>query len=252
MTPVRPSVVATPGASDYPVAAAVFALALAAVHLTTGRWEFVHAERRRWFLSAGGGASVAYVFVLVLPEVSEAAIAVGELRREAFLADQLVFLVALVGFVAFYGVEVFATQRRGEAVTDAGLSYRLHVVTFATYSGVIGYLLFHQEAAGLLNLLFYAVAMALHFGVTDYGLHRHYGDAFDRTGKVLLAGGTLVGAAIGFVTEIGAFPLAMVFAFLAGAIVFNVVKEELPTLTDSRFAAFVTGALVFVVLLLLT
>lgn len=234
----------------YPAAAAAFALGLAVVHLAAGRVEFARPLRRRQFLSAGGGASVAYVFVFVLPEVAEVAAHVSEIRGGP-LAEQVVFLVALAGFVVFYGVEVAVTHRGGDVEASTTV-YRTHLAVFAVYSGVIGYLLFHQEVAGLSNLFFYALAMALHFTVTDYGLHRHYGVAFDAAGRGVLAAGTVLGAAVGFLTRIGDFALAAVFAFVAGAIVFNVVKEELPAPTESRFAAFVVGALLFVVLVLLT
>ncbi|KAB1185530.1 hypothetical protein GJR98_15040 [Haloferax sp. MBLA0077] len=234
------------------MAAGVFALGLAAVHLASGRLDFAHRGRRRQFLSAGGGASVAYVFVLMLPEVAEAAATVSEARGGGLFPEQLVFIVALTGFVLYYGIEVFVTQRWGEDVEESKSVYRVHLVSFMVYSGIIGYLLFHQEVETLPNLFFYAVAMALHFGVTDYGFHRHYGAIYDTRGRIVLAVGTLVGAAIGAVTEIGEYQLSIVFAFVAGAIVFNVLKEELPDLTESRFVSFVLGTLAFVTLALLT
>lgn len=249
--PLPPPFQVDAAGSDTPVAAVVFALGFAAVHLTTGRWEFIHPERRRLFLSAGGGASVAYVFVLILPEMAEAAAVVAELRLGTFLAEQLVFLVALLGFTLFYGVEVAVTRRRGEAAETSATVYWVHLLVFTVYSGTIGYLLFHQERAGLANLFFYALAMSLHFGITDYGLHRHYGPTFDTGGRMLLAAGTVVGATVGVLTEIDPFRLALLFGLLAGGIVFNVIKEELPDLGEGRFAAFTAGALVFVVLLLL-
>ncbi|KAB1190715.1 MULTISPECIES: hypothetical protein [Haloferax] len=237
--------------AGFPLAAGIFAVALAGIHLLAGRWEFARSERRRQFLSAGGGASVAYVFVLMLPEVSEAAVAVGELRADAFLAEQLVFLAALIGFVLFYGVEVAVTQHRRDVTDPSKTVYRVHLASFVVYSGLIGYLLFHQEVETFSNLFFYSVAMALHFAVTDYGLHRHYGVAFDTVGKLLLAGGTLVGAVIGFVTMVDELVLAMLFSLVAGAIVFNVIKEELPDVSESRFLAFLIGVAVFVSLVLL-
>jgi hypothetical protein len=236
---------------SYPVAAAVLAVGLATIHLLSGRWEFVDAERRRQFLSFGGGASVAYVFVLMLPEVSETAFIVGELRGDVLLAEQAVFVLTLLGFVVFYGIEVGASRRNDEGVRVDGarLVYWLHLFSFAVYSGIIGYLLFHQEVPGLSNLVFYAVAMGLHFAVTDYGFHRHYGAAFDDSGKLLLAGGTVVGALSGFEIRVDVLSVATLFAFVAGGVVFNVVKEELPSLSEARFGAFVVGALVFVGLL---
>ena len=51
--------------------------------------------------------------------------------------------------------------------------------------------------------------------------------------------------------EIGELPLALLFAFLAGGIVLNVLKEELPAERESRFSAFVLGAAGYAAILLL-
>lgn len=235
-----------------PVAASVFTVCLALVHLLGSRWTVADAAGQRRWLSAAGGATIAYVFVLLLPEVSEAALVVGELRGDAFLAEQAVYLTALLGFVLFYGVEVVVVQRLGEDVEESSLVYRGHVVVFAVYSGLIGYLLFHQEVTGLANLFFYAVAMGLHFAITDAGLRRHHGTGFDRVGRWILAGATVLGGSVGLVTEIGGLLLSTLFGFVAGAVVFNVIKEELPDVTESRFAAFAAGALAYTAVLLFT
>ncbi|HWN44540.1 MAG TPA: hypothetical protein VNW71_20115 [Thermoanaerobaculia bacterium] len=56
--------------------------------------------------------------------------------------------------------------------------------------------------------------------------------------------------------EDGAFaglfaPLALLFAFLAGGIVLNILKEELPSERESRFSAFALGAGSYAAILLL-
>ena len=237
---------------SFPIAAGLFTAALATVHVLSGRWRVADPAKRRRWLSAAGGASVSYVFVLLLPEVSDAALFVGERQGEAFLAEQAVYLLALAGFVGSYGVEVFVTRRRSVDVESSSVVFWGHVAVFALYSGLISYLLFHQEVPGVLSLFFYAFAMALHFAVTDYGLRRHHGEAFDRAGRWLLAGATLAGGLVGLVVEVDGLPLSMLFGFVAGAIVLNVVKEELPELDQSRFSAFAAGALAYSVVLVLT
>lgn len=242
--------VATDPMQDLTVASTVFTVALALVHLSTSRWDAAGFERKRELLSAAGGATVAYVFVLLLPEVSEAALIVGALRGDALIAEQYVYLMALLGFVVFYGVEVAVVHRTGDDLTESPTAFWAHVAIFALYSGLIGYLLFHQEAPGVVNLFFYALAMGLHFRITDYGLRRHHGDAFDQKARWILAGATLLGGGIGIVLELGALLLSTLFGFVAGAVVLNVIKEELPELHESRFVAFAVGALVYTIVIL--
>lgn len=236
---------------SFTVAASLFTVALALVHLLGGRGVASGLGKIRQGLSAAGGATVAYVFVLLLPEVSEAALTVGELRGEALLAEQYVYVMALLGFVLFYGVEVAVAHRSGDDIERSETVFWAHIAVFALYSNLIGYLLFHQEVPGVTNLFFYALAMGLHFGITDYGLRRHHGADFDRIGRWILAAATLLGGGVGIVLEVGDLLLSTLFGFVAGAVVLNVIKEELPEVTESRFVAFALGAAVYTVVLLL-
>lgn len=234
-----------------PRLAGLLVVGLALAHALGGRGEVAASARVRHWLSAGGGAAVAYVFVLVLPEVGAVALVVGEGLDEAFLAEQLAYLLALAGFVAFYGVEVAVAHRCDGDTESSPTVYRAHLTVFAVYSALVGYLLFHQERPGPASYVFYTVAMGLHFVVTDEGFHRHHGDAFDHRGRYLLVAGTLAGGLVGALTDIRPFHLALVFAFVAGSVVLNVLKEELPEAGQSRFLAFLGGAAVYAGLVLL-
>jgi len=230
--------------------AVLFAFGLAVVHLLALRVTGAGNWSRRW-LSVAGGVSVAYVLVLVVPEINDASrqvVARGAVHP--FLLERYVYLVALVGFLLFYGLEAYA-QQAGDLATDGAATFQVHVGSFAVYNGVIGYLLFHQEFAGLTNLALYAVAMALHFLVTDRGLLVHHGDRFERQSRWLLAGAVVVGAGVGYATEIDQVAVAVLFSFVAGAVLFNVIKEELPELLTGRFWAFTAGAVIYAALLLL-
>jgi zinc transporter ZupT len=233
------------------------ALSLALVHLFAGRLRFLESTPRSIWLSLAGGVSVAYVFVHILPELSAGQEAV---RRAAdgglpFL-EHHVYLVALLGLAIFYGLERAAiTSRRrsreagGEDVPTPGVFW-LHIGSFALYNLLIGYLLRHREQPGLESLLFFFVAIALHFVVNDFGLCEHHKDLYQGTGRWVLAGAVLAGWALGRATEINEAALAVLFAFLAGGVVLNVLKEELPEQRQSRFWAFAAGAGAYTALLL--
>lgn len=122
---------------------------------------------------------------------------------------------------------------------------------FSIYNAIIGYLLFHQEESGTFSLVLYAVTMGLHFLVTDARFRRHHGTVYQRVGRWVLAGSVLVGAVVGYTTDVQETGLALLFAFLAGGIVFNVLVEELPDVEWSRFASFLAGVAFYTVLLLL-
>lgn len=233
------------------VLAVAVALVLAAAHLF-GRYLRVldHFPRSRW-LSIAGGVSVAYVFVHVLPEISRAAAHVGDEPLGIAFLERHVYLVALAGFLTYYGVERAAKQARADAAADEGVSvFWMHVLAFACYNVLVGYLLLHREQAGLASLLVFGVAMALHFLVNDWGLRHHHGEVYHDRGRWVLALAILLGLGMGFFVPLDRQALAVLFAFLAGGVVLNVIKEEVPAERESRFWAFTFGAAGYTVVLL--
>jgi hypothetical protein len=247
----EPTALVVGGEPDLTVASGLFAVGLAAVHLLVGRLDVPRPRRRS--LSVAGGATIAYVFVLVFPEIGEAVLVAVESTNgpATFLQrETAAYTVVLLGFVTFYGVHAYVTQRTGESATASGIVFGVHLGSFCAYNALIGYLLFHQELPGLANQFFYVLAMALHFLINDEAFRRQHGDEYDRLGRWVLAAAVLLGAAVGATTIIDEGTLAVLFAFLGGSIVFNVVKEELPDPKVSRFGWFVAGALGYTAILL--
>lgn len=233
------------------------AVGLVLVHLFSSRLRFLQVVPRSRWLSLGSGVSVAYVFVHVLPDLSAAQETVRDSWGEGWtFLEHHVYLVALIGLATFYGLERTAkvSRRRNRDagqgdVTDAGIFW-LHMVSFALYNALIGYLLLHREESGFPSLLLYAVAMALHFVVNDYGLREHHKKPYDQIGRWVLAAAVIAGWVIGSSVQISPAAIAVLFAFLAGSVVLNVLKEELPEDRESCFWAFAVGAIGYAALLL--
>lgn len=235
---------------------AAIAVALALTHLFSGKLRFINVPRSRW-LSGAGGVSVAYVFVHILPELSEHQ-AVLEEAQEGLISylEHHVYLLALLGLTIFYGLEKMASESResqekaGKGDITAQGVFWVHIASFAVYNALIGYLLMHREEPDVENLLLYSLAMALHFIVNDFGLRENHKHIYDHIGRWILAAAVIVGWVIGSGTQIGETPIAVLFAFLAGGIVLNVLKEELPEKRESRFWAFGLGVMIYSALLL--
>lgn len=233
-------------------------LVLVAVHLFSGKLRFLEGNPRSVWLSIAGGISVAYVFVHLLPELAEdqqtIAKAVGE--GLAFL-DVHVYLVALLGLATFYGLDRLAKksrqQRRKAGKEDsvgAGVFW-IHINSFAVYNFLIGYLLLHRINPSVQALALFAFAMVVHFVVNDYGLREDQKGAYHRIGRWVISAGVLLGWLVGVLTEIPEATIAILTAFLAGGIIMNVLKEELPEERQSRFWAFALGIAFYAALLLI-
>lgn len=231
------------------------AAALAAVHLFGRRLRFLDVQPRSRWLSAAGGVSVAYVFVHLLPELAAGqATLKSAIRGGLRFIEHHVYLVALTGLVIFYGVERLVRHHRHRLRAQEPASpqvFWLHIASFASYNGLIGYLLVHREDPGPAGLAWFTAAMLLHFLVTDFGLRQDHREAYDRHGRWVLAAALIGGWALGFATELPAHWIVVLTAFLAGGVILNVLKEELPEERESRFGAFLAGAGGYAALLLL-
>lgn len=240
----------------------VFALALALVHVFAATLRFLEGTPRSRWLSLAGGASVAYVFVHLLPELQEAQRLAEERLGEALaVVEHPIYLLALAGLGVFYGLERRAQATRSTAGGHGAAEgpeeplpdgvFWLHVGTFGLYNAIIGYLLRNGEFHGTAGLVTFFLAMALHFLVNDFGLQRHHRRLYLRRGRWLLAGAVLGGWALAAATPVSELLLGALLAFLGGGVILNVLKEELPEERESRFGAFALGATGYTVLLLL-
>ncbi len=217
---------------------------LAGVHVFSPAVRFSDETARDRFLSLAGGVSVSYVFVHLLPELHAGTEVVeGDMMVLGMLPERHIYVVALLGFVIFYGLERYVRchwiPEDAEFPTNV---FWFHVASFAVYNALIGYLLVHREAEGGESLLWFAVAMGMHFFVNDAGLRYHHRDVYRRIGRWVLAGAVLFGTLLGFGVDVGEPMLMVLFAFLGGSIVLNAIKEELPEHRDSRFWSFAVGA----------
>jgi hypothetical protein len=231
-------------------------LILALIHFYGNRLTFLSGMPRSIWLSMAGGVSVAYVFLHLFPELNAGQAHVeNRLPGEAFLRHH-VYIVALLGLTVFYGLERSATlsrrhtkEQKGQDQPSAGMFW-IHIGSFALYNALIGYLLFTREEGSLTQLVLFSVAMALHFVVNDFGLRKHHQDRYIHIGRWLLVMALVAGWAAGFVLTLSHTLVVLVMAFVGGGIILNALKEELPEERESRFWAFIAGALGYSILLL--
>lgn len=230
-----------------------FAVAFALIHVFVGRLTFLDVVPRSRWLSFAGGVAVAYVFLHILPELSG--------HRQTFAeglgigyraAEALVYLVAFFGLALFYGLERGVKTSRGSSGGNriASELLWLHIVSFGLYNVLVGYLLLHREERGVWSLVIYAVAMGLHFVTNDYGLRQDRKEQYDARDRWSIAAAVLLGWGLGLFASLPPIVIGFLFAFLAGAMVLNVLKEELPEERRSRFWPFALGGAFYAALLI--
>lgn len=197
----------------------------------------------------------AYIFVHLMPELHGAREAFAESASEFVPYEGLaIYFVALVGFLVMYGLEHMRQKASPSHERDdsAGemLSFRFHVASFALYVLVMGYLLVHSLEESSVSVLIYAIAIAFHFLSIDHELRREYGHLYDRRGAYVLAGAALAGWGLGAIFALPLAALALLVALVSGAVIMNSAVMELPSDKDGRFWPFLTGGIVYGLILL--
>lgn len=231
-------------------------LLLAATHLFVRRLKLSQIPRSKW-LSLAGGISVAYVFMQLIPELGNFHKAIGDedVLESLFIFQKEVYLIALLGLTIFYGLERAAkfseASDRGAGEEKENIHiFWLHIGSFLVYNFLIGYLVVHQEENTLKSLIFFTIAMSFHILVTDYGLSDHYKEVYRKKGRWLTVSALLFGWLTGELTEISEISLGLMFSFIAGGVIMNALKEELPKERESNFWAFLAGVLLYSIVLL--
>lgn len=241
------------------IASALAALLLALIHFSANFLRFSHIPRSKW-LSIAGGISVSYVFIHLLPELEEwQELFEQRYQHQLSFFKHHLYLVALLGLAIFYGMEKAAIVSRAsrrhseqEKEENNQMVFWLHIIIFSVYNALIGYLLVHRENESMADLIWFAIAMAFHFIVNDYSLLDHYRHNYQKRGRWIVSFFVLGGWLAGVVTDVSEIFVAVLFSLVAGSIILNVLKEELPEERESNFWAFFSGILIYSAVLLVS
>jgi len=187
-----------------------------------------------------------YVFVYVLPKLARAQGVLLAADHPGLLGylEHHAYLVALAGFLLYYGVDLAAANAKADTQRWlGGRACAAQALGFAAYSTLVGYLLAGSKSWGALVTV--TIAMALHFFAADHGLHHKFSELFDRKVRWLLGAAVLSGWGIGRLWRATPEAEALWFSFLAGAIIINAIWEELPQHGESHYRAFIGGAVAY-------
>jgi len=243
------------------VAALVAVALLALLHASLGHRALRVLDRvpRSKWLSFGGGVASAFVLVDLLPAVAHAQRLLEE-TGQALLPEADAYVVALAGLVLVLAAEHATQRRRPRRHQDAGarsaaqppsadVPFALTLVTYALLNALVGHILTARHLP-LASLAAFAAAVAMKFLVNDHALAEDHAGPYRRFGRPLVLGSFLLGAALGAGWPLPELGLLLAQAFLAGAILLAMLKEELPSRREGRGWPFAVGAAAYTALLL--
>ncbi|SFE79419.1 hypothetical protein [Alteribacillus iranensis] len=195
--------------------------------------------RFKW-LSFSGGVAVSYVFVYILPSMHR--------EQEDFPGDMgltmesEMYVLGLGGLLIFYGVHKAAERASRNHSQGEGQFFWIQMIFFTMYNMLVSYIVFASSIEGA-RALFYGTAVGLHFMAVSHDLWREDSKRYESVGRFMLAAGIFGGWLIGVFAPLPEQVLAIVFAFISGAMILNVLKKELPSEENAHFKTFLLGSL---------
>lgn len=233
------------------VLAAGLASVIIAVHILAPVFAKVSAANQDRLASLGGGVAVAYVFVQLLPELAAGGDTLSDTAINDYAPTPLVeaglFLVALVGAILFYSIDVISTERSTLRVD----LYWVHLSAFGAISAIYAYTMPFLLTTGVGYALLFTVAIGAHVLLGDRTLARAHPLLFRHEDRWV----GIVGVVLGFSAALVLPPasdlvLASATAVLGGGLLITTFREELPQASKARLVWFLVGALVMTALLI--
>jgi hypothetical protein len=209
------------------------ALILAGAHVVSPRVFALRKDPARQE-AFGSGLSVAYVFLHLLPSLDTSIKLVGP----------RIYFVALLGFVLFYGLDVFFQPPKHEHPTK----YHAYLTALFLYDGLIVFTLGLQLPPSTILTLVFAFSLAVDVLNTDIELQTEFGSRFVKAGRGVLVGGVAFGYGLGLVRRPHPLAVDILTAALAGFMMFHTFKWLFPVSSNKKFPAFLAGLFGFLLL----
>lgn len=192
------------------------------------------------FLSFAAGISFAYVFIDLLPTLEKG----QPILKKALdplipYLDRHSYLIALIGFLFFYGLQGVK-----------GSSIYASIAGFSLFNFFIGASLSDVNNPDIQPLLLFSIAIGLHYFIHDHNLREVNEVLYDRVGRWILVLALILGWMIGFFFTIPVTIIDLVVAFVAGGVLLNVMRYELPKREPGTYKFFLLGSVLYTCILL--
>lgn len=229
----------------YPLAALISIVIFQLVHIFARKTESFNAITHGRFLSMGGGIATSYVFIDLLPKLAKSELLIqGAISGLFPFFERHVYVMALAGFLLFFTVD------RSRTICVQKTAYWLSLSSFAFFNFLVGYAVVDKDNPEVQPLVLFTVAMALHYFVTDYSLHRDHGRLYEEKGRWILVVSLFLGWLVGVLFTLEQTSVALMSAFIGGGVIMNVMRHELPEANPRSLGAFLLASVLYAALLL--
>tara|TARA_Y100000310_G_C20501764_1_gene724356 strand:- start:116 stop:799 length:684 start_codon:yes stop_codon:yes gene_type:complete len=216
----------------------IYALILGVAHFISDKVA-EHKYYKTEIRSFAAGLSITYLLLYLLPELYGGVVAL----------ERLLFLFVLLGATTFHLLEkyIYQHKKRNKLILELKV---FHAVFFFIYHFLIGIVLVSINAinniAGILffiPILFYTLVSQ----VSLSNLHAHITEKIAL--RTLLSGSTLLGVILATLWIIPTNLYFSLLAFIAGALLYNVMVEVVPKEKEGNILFFLFGMIVYLIMI---
>lgn len=195
--------------------------------------------------SVSAGAGLAYVFLYLLFElVTEGATKIHGLVPLGPGPLETLFVFLLAALTATYIAQVQLERTPGSSDDHLGLA-----ILFITYNFLAGAGLLEESAWGVINLLLYVAAIGVHLIFNDLFLLHSYPIYHTAPWRFVLGIAPVCGCGLAIALGVPAGVLYISLAMVAGGIITNELRRELPDTWSLRPFALVAGMVAYAALI---
>jgi hypothetical protein len=221
---------------------------LCSIHIFFPYVEQALNKYKKIWVSVAGGIAVGYVFLAMLPKLSDYTVYITNLELElSEFLQYRVYLFALTGFMVYLAVDIWSGSENPRALHWK----QVQGFFFCFYNFLVGYILRQFPRAGLLPLFLFIFALCVHFMGIDYFLYTWHSIYFKKVLRWLMASSLIIGWLIGMLAVLPKIFEISAIAFIYGAILVNVMTEELPNKGEKRYLEFLAGVVFSVIVTLI-
>lgn len=217
---------------------------LAFIHLFANQAKILGWLWHGRFLSFAAGISFAYVFVDLLPELEKE----QPVLKQTFdtlipYLDRHAYVIALIGVLFFYGLHT-------RSQTKSARNFWISTTGYLLFNFFVGASLSDSTDPELQPLALFTVAMGMHYFIWDHNASIDNNKIYEKQARWLLVAALFTGYIVGYLSHIPEAIVAVTVSFIAGGVLLNVLRYELPKREQVGYLFFVMGSLLYTAIIL--
>jgi len=232
-------------------------LVLAAVHIICGKNNWWHFFEVRGWVSFSAGASVAYVFIHVFPDISILQQQISGIPSHHYngrFFNQPLYLTALAGICLPYlldTLELTYTEqdKKCHDQVHQGI-FGIRKLLYMLYNMMLAYMIVNRHIEGIISVKIIVLVLSMHFIVLNAYFIEVYNDLFKTHVRWFAILGLVLGGVLAKTVIVPDYILAYVFSLVGGIITYAALKQELPKTNHRAPFHFLAGVLCFSLLIL--